>query len=68
MNPPKLKAVYRLDSIPLSATYWTKEGYLKDEPIVTSVGIFEYLNQDGLQAPGTPAPGGSVRPRISGEL
>ena len=47
MNPPKLKAVYRLDSIPLSATYWTKEGYLKDEPIVTSVGIFEYLNQDG---------------------
>ena len=41
MNPPKLKAVYRLDSIPLSATYWTKEGYLKDEPIVTSVGIFE---------------------------
>lgn len=49
MSPPKLKAVYRLDSIPLSATYWTREGYLKDEPIVTSVGIFEYLNDDGTK-------------------
>ena len=47
MNTPKLKTVYRLDSVPLSATYWTREGYLKDEPIVTSVGIFEYLNDDG---------------------
>lgn len=47
MNPPTLKTVYRLDSVPLSATYWTREGYLKDEPIVTSVGIFEYLNDDG---------------------
>lgn len=47
MSTPKLKTVYRLDSIPLSATYWTREGYLKDEPIVTSVGIFEYLNDDG---------------------
>lgn len=49
MSTPKLKAVYRLDSIPLSATYWTREGYLKDEPIVTSVGIFEYLNDDGTK-------------------
>lgn len=47
MSTPKLKTVYRLDSVPLSATYWTREGYLKDEPIVTSVGIFEYLNDDG---------------------
>lgn len=47
MSAPKLKTVYRLDSVPLSATYWTREGYLKDEPIVTSAGIFEYLNDDG---------------------
>lgn len=47
MKAPTLTKVYRLDSIPLSATYWTREGYLKDEPIVTSVGIFEYLNADG---------------------
>lgn len=49
MSTPKLKTVYRLDSVPLSATYWTREGYLKDEPIVTSVGIFEYLNDDGTK-------------------
>lgn len=44
---PKLKRVMRLDSIPLGATYFTAEGYLVDHPIVTSVGIFEYLNPDG---------------------
>lgn len=49
MSTPILKTVYRLDSIPLSATYWTREGYLIDEPIVTSVGIFEYLNDDGTK-------------------
>ena len=46
MEPPVLKRVERLDSIPLSDTYWTEEGYLIDKPIVTSVGIFEYRNPD----------------------
>jgi hypothetical protein len=44
---PKLTKVLRLDSIKLDETYWTKEGYLIDHPVVTSVGIFEYLNPDG---------------------
>jgi hypothetical protein len=39
--------VLRLDSIPLDETYWTKEGYLIDHPVVTSTGIFEYQNPDG---------------------
>lgn len=47
MDPPVLKRVERLDSIPLSDTCWTEEGYLIDKPIVTSVGIFEYRNPDG---------------------
>ncbi len=42
-----LKQVMRLDSIPLDKTYWTGEGYLVDQPIVTSCGIFEYLQEDG---------------------
>lgn len=37
----------RFDSIPLDQTYFTKEGYLIDHPIVTSAGIFEYANPDG---------------------
>ena len=37
----------RLDSIALNQTYFTKEGYLVDHPIVTSTGIFEYHNPDG---------------------
>ena len=45
--PPKLKRVVRLDSMPLSQTYFTPEGYLKDCPILTSTGIFEYSNPDG---------------------
>lgn len=44
---PELTRVYRLDSIRLDNTYFTDEGYLVDEPIVTSVGIFEYRNPDG---------------------
>lgn len=47
---PKLKRVRRLDSIKLDVndkTYFTKEGYLVDHPILTSVGIFEYTNPDG---------------------
>lgn len=47
MNVPSLQRVIRLDSIPLNSTYFTEEGYLKDMPIVTSVGIFEYTNPDG---------------------
>lgn len=47
MSQPKLTKVLRLDSIPLDETYWTKEGYLIDHPVVTSVGIFEYMNPDG---------------------
>ncbi|MGL5433799.1 MAG: DUF2213 domain-containing protein [Lachnospiraceae bacterium] len=43
----KLKQVRRLDSIPLDATYFTEEGYLRDKPIVTTCGIFEYVLDDG---------------------
>ncbi len=43
----KLKKVRRLDSIPLDSTYFTEEGYLRDKPIVTTCGIFEYVNEDG---------------------
>lgn len=49
-DAPKLRNVQRLDSIQLDindATYFTKEGYLVDHPILTSVGIFEYVNPDG---------------------
>ena len=44
---PKLKRVSRLDNIPLTAAYFTPEGYLRDKPIVTTCGIFEYQNDDG---------------------
>lgn len=44
---PKLSKVIRLDSLPLSQTYLTPEGYLVDRPILTSTGIFEYHNPDG---------------------
>ena len=45
-DTPTLKRVHRLDSIRLDSTYYTEEGYLRDRPIVTSVGIFEYKNDD----------------------
>lgn len=44
---PKLRKVIRLDSLPLDQTYYTPEGYLIDRPILTTTGIFEYLNPDG---------------------
>lgn len=44
---PSLKQVYRLDSIPLVKAHYTAEGYLVDRPIVTSTGIFEYIEPDG---------------------
>lgn len=44
---PKLTKVIRLDSMPLNRASFTKEGYLVDRPILTSIGIFEYHNPDG---------------------
>lgn len=44
---PKLSRVIRLDSIPLKQTHFTPEGYLSDRPILTTTGIFEYMNSDG---------------------
>lgn len=49
-DSPALKRVRRLDSIRLDkadSTYFTDEGYLVDHPILTSCGIFEYVNPDG---------------------
>ena len=43
----KLKTVKRLDSIPLSPAFFTPEGYLRDRPVVTTCGIFEYIREDG---------------------
>ena len=44
---PALTRVVRLDSLPITKAQYTKEGYLIDTPILTSVGIFEYKNGDG---------------------
>ena len=44
---PALTRVVRLDSLPITKAQYTKEGYLIDTPILTSVGIFEYKNEDG---------------------
>lgn len=46
-DAPKFLRVVRMDSVPLQKAYFTEEGYLRDKPILTSVGIFEYLNPDG---------------------
>lgn len=46
-NAPKLNRVIRLDNLPLNQTFFTEEGYLRDRPIVTRTGIFEYSNSDG---------------------
>ena len=43
----KLKKVSRLDSVPLGEAFFTPEGYLRDRPIVTTCGIFEYEDDDG---------------------
>lgn len=43
----KLKTVKRLDSIPLSPAFFTPEGYLRDRPVVTTCGIFEYIGENG---------------------
>ena len=46
-DTPKLQRVVRFDNIPVDETYYTNEGFLIDHPIVTTVGIFEYMNPDG---------------------
>lgn len=46
-EPPKLKKVTRIDSIPAGSTYFNEQGFLHDTPIVTSTGIFEYGLPDG---------------------
>ena len=46
-EPPKLKRVTRIDSIPAGSTYFNEQGFLHDTPIVTSTGIFEYGLPDG---------------------
>lgn len=43
----KLSRVIRIDSSPASETFFTEQGFLMDTPVVTSTGIFEYLNPDG---------------------
>lgn len=43
----KLSRVIRLDSVPMAKAYFTPEGFLKDKPVLTSTGIFEYTNPDG---------------------
>lgn len=47
---PVLRRVRRRDCIRLDVndrTFFTEEGYLVDHPVVTSCGIFEYINPDG---------------------
>lgn len=40
--------VVRLDSISITGkTFFTPEGYFRDSPVLTSIGIFEYTNPDG---------------------
>lgn len=46
VRSPAAERKVRYDSIPLQAVY-TEEGYLRDTPVVTSVGIFDYKNDDG---------------------
>lgn len=44
---PNFRKVMRFDSMPVPRAYFTPEGYLKDRPVLTSCGIFEYTNPDG---------------------
>ena len=43
----KTVSAVRYDSMPLPRAYFTPEGFLRDRPILTSCGIFEYTNPDG---------------------
>lgn len=42
-----LKSAIRFDSMPMPRAYFTPEGFLRDRPVLTSCGIFEYTNPDG---------------------
>lgn len=42
-----MKTVQRLDYVSLGQATITAEGFLRDSPIVTKTGIFEYRNLDG---------------------
>lgn len=44
---PTLRRVIRFDSMPMPRAYFTPEGFLRDRPVLTSCGIFEYTNPDG---------------------
>ena len=44
-----LKNVVRFDSMPVPRAYFTPEGYLKDRPILTSCGIFEYSDNGKIR-------------------
>ena len=46
---PNLKSVVRFDSMPMPRAYFTPEGYLKDRPILTSCGIFEYSDNGSVR-------------------
>ena len=46
---PNLKSVVRFDSMPMPRAYFTPEGYLKDRPILTSCGIFEYSDNGNVR-------------------
>lgn len=41
------RSVIRFDDVPMPRAYFTPEGYLRDKPVLTSCGIFEYTNPDG---------------------
>ena len=49
----------RFDSIPLGETYFTPEGYLIDNPILTRVGIFDVSQRRRHRSQGTASAGGS---------
>lgn len=42
-----MKTVQRMDTVTLEKATFTPEGFLRDCPIVTRTGIFEYRNADG---------------------
>ena len=46
---PNLKSVVRFDSMPMPRAYFTPEGYLKDRPVLTSCGIFEYSDNGSVR-------------------
>lgn len=47
MSAPSLKRVIRLDNIQIDKTYYTEEGYLIDNPIVTRLASLSTHSPDG---------------------